>query len=91
MLGFTTTNSETKGHTKSLATESQSWLDSMFSMCVQNFVRNPQGTPAWWEGVIETITGPLSYRIKLNNGTVIKWHVDHICIQHLPQQLDVPA
>ena len=26
------------------------------------------------------------HRIKLNNGTVIKWHVDHIRIQHSPQQ-----
>ena len=55
------------------------------------FVRNPQGTPAWWEGVIERITDPLSYRIKLNNGTVIKRHVDHIRIQHSPQQHDVPT
>ena len=48
---------------------------------------NSQGTPAWWEGVVEKITGLLSYLY--NNSIVIKWHVDHIRIQHSPQQRDV--
>ena len=35
------------------------------------FVRNHQGTPTWLEGIVTDITGPLSYKIKLNNDNTL--------------------
>ena len=61
----------------------------VFNVGEEVFVRNPQGTPAWWEGVIEKLTGPLSYKIKLNDGTILNRHVDHIRIRHSAPQQDL--
>ena len=52
------------------------------------FVRNHQGNPVWIEGIVAEITGPLSYKIKLNDGSVIRRHVDHIRICHSQPQQD---
>ena len=41
-----------------------------------------QGTPTWLEGIVTEITGPLSYKIKLDNGSIICHHVGHVCIHH---------
>ena len=61
----------------------------VFNVGEEVFVRNPQGTAAWWEGVIEKLTGPLSYKIKLNDGTILNRHVDHIRIRHSAPQQDL--
>ena len=53
------------------------------------FVDNHQGTPTWLEGIVTEITGPLSYKIKLNDGSIIRHHIDHIRICHSPPQQDI--
>ena len=55
------------------------------------FVKNHQGTPTWLEGIVTKVTGPLSYKIKLSNGSIIRRHVDHIRIRHSPPQQDLSA
>ena len=52
------------------------------------FVKNHQGTPVWIKGIVTEITGLLSYKIKLNDGSVIRCHVDHIRIRHSQGQPD---
>ena len=52
------------------------------------FVKTHQGTPVWIEGIVTEITGPLLYKIKLNDGSVIRRHVDHIRIRHSQGQPD---
>ena len=52
------------------------------------FVKNHQGTPTWLEGIVTGITSPLSYKVKVNDGSVIRRHIDDICIHHSPPQLD---
>ena len=32
------------------------------------------------------ILGPLSYKVKLNDGSIIRQHIDHIRIHHSPPQ-----
>ena len=32
----------------------------------------------WMEGTVTEVTGPLSYKIKLNDGSVIRRHVDSL-------------
>jgi len=60
----------------------------VFDVGDQVFVKSHQGTPAWWEGIVDDITGPLSYKIKLNDGTVIRRHVDHLRIRNSAPQQD---
>ena len=42
------------------------------------YIRNFKGTPLWLPGTIHKCRGPVSYSVKLQNGTVLKCHVDHI-------------
>ena len=42
------------------------------------YIRNFKGTPLWLPGTIDKCRGPVSYSVKLQNGTVLKRHVDHI-------------
>ena len=42
------------------------------------FVRNMGHRLAWLSGTITKIWGPVSYTIKLNDGCIIRKHVDHI-------------
>jgi len=35
----------------------------VFDVGDQVFVKSHQGTPTWWEGIVNNITGPLSYKI----------------------------
>ena len=42
------------------------------------YIRNFKGTPLWLPGTIDKCQGPVSYSVKLQNGTVLKCHVDHI-------------
>ena len=34
--------------------------------------------PKWIPGTVVQVTGPLSYRIKLQDGTIVRRHVDHV-------------
>ena len=43
------------------------------------YVKNlPAGTPKWIPGVVEKVTGPLSYVVKLKDGRLVRRHVDHV-------------
>ena len=42
------------------------------------YIRNFKGTPLWLPGTIDKCRGPVCYSVKLQNGTVLKLHVDHI-------------
>ena len=70
----------TQGLIRQKANHDRSAKLRVFNVGDAVFVRNPQGTPAWWEGVIEKLTGPLSYKVKLNDDTILNRHVDHIRI-----------
>ena len=41
-------------------------------------IRNFRGTPLWIPGVIVKYRCPVSYCVKLNNGIVVRRHVDHV-------------
>ena len=60
--------------------------DCAFDVNGKVFVNNPQGTPTWLESIVTKITDPLSYKIKLSDGSVIHHHIDHICICYSPPQ-----
>ena len=50
-------------------------------------MNNSQGSPTWREGIVTKITAPLSYKVKLYDGSIIRRHIDHICFRHSsPQQ-----
>ena len=42
------------------------------------YIRNFKGTPLWLPAVVDQCRGPVSYSVTLQNGTVVKRHVDHI-------------
>ena len=44
----------------------------------------------WVPGIIHSITGPLSYRVELGDGRVVRRHVDHVRSRHVqvPQPID---
>ena len=65
--------------------------DRAFDVNDKFFVNNPQGTPTWLEGIVTEITGPLSYKIKLSNGSIIRRHIYHIRIRYSPPQQDIPT
>ena len=46
--------------------------DSVF---VESFSRNK---PRWIPGIVVQVSGPLSYQVKLEDGTMVKRHVDHV-------------
>ena len=52
----------------------------MFNEGDNVFVRNfvPNAKIKWIQGRIVSVTGPLSYKIELTDGTVVRRHVDHI-------------
>ena len=61
--------------------------DHAFDVNDKVFMNNLQGTLTWLEGIVTEMTGPLSYKIKLNDGSIICHHIDHIHICYsLPQQ-----
>ena len=43
---------------------------------IENFV----GKPKWFKGQIVKIIGPLTYEVRLENGRIVKKHVDHLKI-----------
>ena len=42
------------------------------------FVHNFGSGQDWLAGVVESQTGPLSFRVKLEDGRLVKRHVDHV-------------
>ena len=40
--------------------------------------KNFSSGPKWFTGVVEAVLGPLSYLIKLEDGRIIKRHIDHL-------------
>ena len=42
---------------------------------VENFTKK---NPRWIPGIITEVTGPLSYEIRLQDGTKVKRHIDHV-------------
>ena len=42
------------------------------------FVRNFDGKSKWLCGVIHEQTGPVSFRVRLDDGRVVRRHVDHV-------------
>ena len=42
-------------------------------------------------GIVTEITSPLSYKVKLSNGSIIRRHIDHICIHYSPPRQDIPT
>ena len=42
---------------------------------VEEFTSSSQ---KWIDGIITDVTGPLSYKVKLNNGTEVRHHVDSV-------------
>ena len=42
------------------------------------FVRNFGRGPDWLSGVVENKTGPLSYRVSLPDGRLVRRHLDHV-------------
>ena len=43
----------------------------------------------WLQGTIVKVSGPLSFQVKLQDGRIVRRHVDHI-IQRSPQMPDKP-
>ena len=42
------------------------------------YIRNFRGTPLWIPGVVDRYRGPVSYSVKLTDGTIVRRHVDHV-------------
>ena len=44
------------------------------TVCVRNFGRDQD----WLAGVVESQTGHLSFRVRLQDGRLVKRHMDHV-------------
>ncbi|XP_021364454.1 uncharacterized protein K02A2.6-like [Mizuhopecten yessoensis] len=53
------------------------------------FIKNFAKGPKWLEGTIELRSGPVSYTVHLQDGRVMKRHVDHIRIRYSPDSTEV--
>ena len=42
------------------------------------YIRNFRGTPLWIPGIVNQCCGPVSNSVKLNDGKIVKQHVDHV-------------
>ena len=50
-----------------------------FDVHAKVYVKNHTGTtPRWLAGVVTKVTGPLSYVVRLQDGKIVRRHVDHI-------------
>ena len=65
--------SQKKNHDSGCRLRTFNLADPVF---VKNFGKTP--SPLWLSGIISEKTGPLSYRITLDDNRVIQRHVDHI-------------
>ena len=56
------------------------------------FVRNFDGKSKWLCGVIVEQTGPVSFRVRLDDGRVVRRHVDHVRSRRVSEreELSVP-
>ena len=53
-------------------------------------VRNFATGNGWLPGIIEEETGSLSFQIKLQDGRVVRWHIDHIIYRSTSQTTQAP-
>ncbi|XP_062297408.1 uncharacterized protein K02A2.6-like [Scomber scombrus] len=54
------------------------WFKTGDSVLTQNFSLGPK----WIPGIIESVTGPVSYKVMLGDGRVVRRHVDQIHTRH---------
>ncbi|XP_060781016.1 uncharacterized protein K02A2.6-like [Neoarius graeffei] len=54
------------------------WFNRGDSVLTQNFSLGPK----WIPGIIESVTGPVSYKVMLGDGRVVRRHVDQIHTHH---------
>ena len=54
----------------------------VFSVGDMVYARNFSSGPTWLEGTIVEIRGPLSFRIELGDGRIVRRHVDQIRANH---------
>ncbi|KAL1485017.1 hypothetical protein MTO96_049884 [Rhipicephalus appendiculatus] len=52
------------------------------------YARNYQGGAKWVRGFITSVTGPLSYQVRLSDGSLWRRHVDQIRSRASPLDLD---
>ena len=62
---------QSKDHDKSCSYRN---LETGQTMFVRNFGRGQD----WLSGVVESQTGPLSFRVRLEEGRLVKRHMDHV-------------
>uniref|UniRef100_A0A674MJN5 Integrase catalytic domain-containing protein n=1 Tax=Takifugu rubripes TaxID=31033 RepID=A0A674MJN5_TAKRU len=66
---------QTKDHNKKAK---ERWFKTGDSVLIQNFSFGPK----WIPGLIESVTGPVSYKVMLGDGRVVRRHVDQIHTHH---------
>lgn len=66
---------QTKDHNKKAKGR---WFKTGDSVLTQNFSLGPK----WIPGLIESVTGPVSYKVMLGDGRVVRRHVDQIHMYH---------
>ena len=71
------------GHDNSKPLRSFELGDAVF---VENFSNPP---PKWIPGKITKVTGPLSYQVELQCGTVVRRHVDNIHCRSISNSYDL--
>ena len=54
------------------------WFKLGDSVLTRNFSLGPK----WIPGLIESVTGPVSYKVMLGDGRVVRRHVDQILVKH---------
>ena len=54
------------------------WFKTGDSVLTQNFSFGPK----WIPGIIESVTGPVSYKVMLGDGRIVRRHVDQIHAHH---------
>ena len=74
---------ESEGKTRKTDKRSQQkgerpWFKTGDSMLTQNFSLGPKRIP----GIIASVTGPVSYKVMLGDGRVVRRHVDQIHSHH---------
>ena len=70
--------------TRSKRLEHSLWRLRVYS---EDFTSAPE---KWIPGIIEKVTGPVSYQIRLENGQIMRRHVDSVRARFLAQANPVP-
>ena len=55
------------------------------------FVKNFTAGPNWLPGCIRSLRGPLSFEVELDDGRVVKRHVDHVRSRRRAPSMDEPS